>query len=80
MKGLATLMFAIGATAFSLILTAGFGLAAVAFLFCDAPGSTPLQCMLSGATAGVTHTAPLLLPVAGVALLLGGALRHWSRR
>lgn len=77
---MAVLMFALSATAVSLIFTAGLGLAVVGLLFCDAPGATPAQCVFSAAAAGVTHTAPVLLPVAGVALLLGGAFRHWSRR
>lgn len=76
---LAVLMLVLGASAVGLMITAGVGLGVVGVLFCDAPGSTTMDCVLSGAIAGVTHSARYLLPVAAVALLLGGAFRYWSR-
>jgi hypothetical protein len=79
MTVLAVLMFVLGATAVGLVFTAGLGLGIVGLLFCDAPGSTTMDCVLSGAEAGVIHTAPYLLPVAGVALLLGLGFHRLSR-
>ena len=76
---LAVLMFVLAASAVGLIVAAGVGLAIFGLLFCDAPGATIGECVLSAGVAGVARTAPYLLPVAGVALLLGIGFHRMSR-
>jgi hypothetical protein len=77
---LGVIFIVLGATALSLVVSAVLGLAAVAVVFCDAPGLTPVDCLLAGARSALVVMAPHVLPVGLGFTALGTLLRYLSGR
>lgn len=78
LKIVAIISFGGASIALSLVCLAVGGLAAVAVVFCDAPGVTTGDCLRGGAATGFHLGAPLL-PWGIGALLLGTVLLASSR-
>jgi hypothetical protein len=78
LKIVAIISFGVASIALGLVCLAVGGLAAVAVVFCDAPGMTAGDCLRGGAATGFHLGAPLL-PWGIGTLLLGTVVLALSR-